>query len=269
MSTGVAMGSERVNIAVRLVEERTRLGFSQRDFAAKLGVSAEGLRLYETGQRGVSGEFLAHAATLGLDVQYVLTGVESANRTEVERAVQPAVAIQSSTNVIGVMNGGTVHQIKTEKVNHITKAEVKPGDEHISEGQAAKLTELVNEIVEIEAKLKKAPKTHRAVWGALNAHMGVTRYRLIPLIGFEKAEKYLRQWIGRLNSMASAPTKDGDAWRKRKYAYIKINSKDDPSSIDLYIARNFKATSLTELSNDELEQVYRYVAGRKRGRGKR
>jgi transcriptional regulator with XRE-family HTH domain len=262
------MGSARIDIAVRLVEERARLGFTQRDFAAKLDVSAEGLRLYETGQRGVSAEFLAQAATLGLDVQYVLTGVESANRKDVEKAVQPTVAVQNGTNVIGVMNGGTVHQIRTEKVNHITKAEVKPGDEHISESQAAKLTELVNEVVELEGKLKKTPKTHRAVWGALNAHMGVTRYRLIPFDGFEKAEKYLRQWIGRLNSMASAPTKDADAWRKRKYAYIKINSKDDPEALERYIERNFKASSLAELSNEELEQTYRYIASRKREKGR-
>lgn len=260
------MDNARIDIAVRLVEERARLGFSQRDFAAKLDVSAEGLRLYETGQRGVSAEFLAQAATLGLDVQYVLTGVESANRKEVEAAVRPQVAITESTNVIGVMNGGTVNQIKTEKVNHVTKAEVKPGDDHITEVQAAKLTELVNEVVELEGKLKKNPKTHRAVWGSLNAHMGVTRYRLIPLEGFPKAEKYLRQWIGRLTSMASAPAKEGDAWRNRKYAYIKINSKDDPDAVARYIKRNFKAESLTELSNEQLEQTYRYVAGKKRDR---
>lgn len=263
------MSNARIDIAVRLVEERARLSFSQRDFAGKLGISAEGLRLYETGQRGVSAEFLAQAATLGLDVQYVLTGIESANRKDVESAIRPAVTIQESTNVIGVMNGGTVHQIKTEKVTNITKAEVKPGDEHISQEQAAKLTELVNEVVDLEAKLKKNPKTHRAVWGSLNAHMGVTRYLLIPFDGFSKAEKYLRQWIGRLTSMASAPVKDGDAWRKRKYAYIKINSKDDPEALNKYIKRSFKAESLTELSNEQLEQTYRYVAGKKKDGRKR
>lgn len=254
----------RAEIAIRLVEERTRLGFGQRDFAEKLSVSGETVRRYEQGQREIGVEFLAQAATLGVDVQYVLTGIPSKNRAEVEAAIQPAVAINGSTNVIGVVNGGTVNQIKTEKHVTTVKAEVKPGDEHITQAQAATLTTLVNEIVELEAKLKQKPKTHRSVWGSLNAHMGVTRYLLIPLIGFEKAEKYLRQWIGRLNSMASAPVKDGDAWRKRKYAYIKINSKDDPAAIERYIAKHFGASSLSDLSNEELEQVYRYVAGRKR-----
>lgn len=252
-------------MALRLVEERGRIGFSQRDFAAKLGISGETQRRYEMGQREIGSAFLAHAATLGIDVQFVLTGIRSKNQAEIESAAHPVVAINDSTNVVGVVqNGATVNQIKTEK--HITtvKAEVKPGEEHISQAQAATLTALVNEIVELEGKLKQRPKTHRSVWGSLNAHMGVTRYLLIPKDGFAKAEKYLRQWIGRLNSAASAPVKDGDAWRKRKYAYIKINSKDNPDAVDLYIAKNFKASSLTELSNDQLEQVYRYVATKKR-----
>ena len=123
--------------------------------------------------------------------------------------------------------------------------------------------DLVEKIVETETKLKKKPRTFQSVWGALNAHCKVPSYRLIKAKDFQQAQMYLHQWIGRLDSMATAPVKDGDAWRKRKYAYIKINSKDDPTVVDRYIAKNFKASSLTELSNDELEQAYRYVAGRK------
>jgi len=241
------------------------LGFSQRDFAEKLSVSNETVRRYEMGQREMGAEFIANAATLGVDVQYVLTGVASRNRAEVEAAIQPVVSINRSTNVIGIVNGGTVNQIKTDKHVTTVKAEVKPGDEHITQEQAATLTALVNEIVELESKLKQKPKTHRSVWGSLNAHMSVTRYLLIPAMGYDKAEKYLRQWIGRLNSMSSAPIKDGDAWRKRKYAYIKINSKNDPAIVERYIAKNFSASSLSDLSNDELEKVYRYVAAKKRG----
>jgi len=259
------MEINRAEIAIRIVEERAKLGFSQRDFANQLLVSGETVRRYEIGEREMGVEFLARAAALGVDVQYVLTGVASKNKAEVEAAIQPSMAINGSTNVIGIVqNGATVNQIKTDR--HVTtiKAEVKPGDEHITQAQAAKLTAIVNEIVVLEAKLKQQPKSHRSVWGTLNAHMGVTRYLLIPAIGFEKAEKYLRQWMGRLNSMSSAPIKDGDAWRKRKYAYIKINSKDDPDSVDKYIAKNFSASSLSDLSNDELDKVYRYVAAKKR-----
>lgn len=261
------MKSQREDLAVRLVEERTRLGFSQADFASKIGISREGLRLYEVGQRGISAEFLAEAANMGLDVQYVLSGVRSSNLKEV---AAPKVAIEGSSNVIGLVEAGaTVHQIHTQR--HVTRtvAEVKPGDEHITEEQAAALTALVGQVVTLEASLRRAPKTHRAVWAALNAHCGVTRYRLIKVQDFEKARGYLHQWIGRLNSMSAAPAVDPDGWRKGRYAYIKINSRDDGAALAAYLQRNFQASSLTELSDDDLEKTYRFVVGRRsRSRGK-
>lgn len=271
MSTGDAM-ADRADLAIRLVEERTRLGYSQADFASKAGVSREGLRLYESGQRGMAAEFLAEAAELGVDVQYVLCGVKSKNLADLSGAAAPVqVNGNAVANVVGsVHSGGVVHQIHTQ--HHVTKtiAEVRPGEEHISDEQAAVLTGLVNAIVDKEAVLKTDPKTHRAVWSSLNAHCSVTRYRLIKSTDFERARKYLDQWMGRLNSMATAPRLDGDAWRKRRYAYIKINSKSDvdEAAVAAYIKRNFRSTSISELSNDQLEQVYRYVAAR-RSRQKR
>lgn len=266
-STGIFMSIDRGDIAIRLVEERAKCGYSQRDFAAKLGIAGETLRRYETGQREIGAEFLAQAATLGVDVQYILLGVRSTNAREAEKAVAPSAVSfggANNGNVIGlVQNGATVKQIHTHRHVEKTVAEVKPGELHISDEQAAALHALVDKVAETELRLKAKPRGHRSIWAALNAHCGVPQYRLIKAEDFAKAQKYLHQWIGRLDSMASAPVKDGDAWRKRKYAYIKINSKDDPDAVARYIARNFKATSLTELDNNQLEQVYRYVASRK------
>jgi DNA-binding XRE family transcriptional regulator len=257
---------ERWDLAPRLAEERDRLGFSQRDFASKLGVAPQTLSRYENGAREIGAEFLAQAVQLGMDVQYVLTGIRSPNVAEAERAAQPAVHVSGGSANVITNNNGNVTMIATQRHVTTTKVEVKAGDEHISEDQAAKLTKLVDDVVAAEAKLKQSPKSKRAVWGALNAHCGVTRYRLIQGSDFEKAEKYLRQWIGRLNSMASAPVKDGDAWRKRHYAYIKINCKDDPEWLNRYLAKSFGASSLTELDNDQLERTYRAVASRKKSR---
>lgn len=258
------MDIERENVAIRLVEERERLGFSQRDFADKAGITLNGLRNYESGERWASTKFLIDAAALGVDVQYVLTGVRSPNRNEVEKKVSHPVVINGSANVIGVVeNGATINQYNTERIVTRVTAEVKPGEEHISEAQAARLTKLVKDVVDLEEKLKQRPKSFRAVWSALNAHVGVTRYRLIPAESFDKAEKYLLKWIGRLNSMASAPTKNEADWRKSRYAYIKLNSKNDPKALTDYMQLNFGASSLTELSDGELEKVYRYIAGRK------
>lgn len=268
------MSIPKEDLAIRLIEERGRLGYSQADFAKKTDITREGLRLYETGQRRISADFLVEVAALGGDVQYIISGVKSTNLRDVEAtftptsvaATAPTVAIGgSNTNVIGlVQTGATVHQVHTQ--NHVTKtvADVKPGDEHISETQAATLTSLVKQIVETEEKLKKSPASHRAVWGSLNAHCKVTKYRLIPLADFEKAAKYLRQWLGRLNAAPSAPVKNGDVWRKTRYAYIKANSKNDQVAVQTYMQRQFDAQSLTELSDEQLNKVYRYVSSRKR-----
>lgn len=258
------MSTDRSDIAPRLRAERERLGFAQGEFCRVLAISGETLRRYENGLREIGVEFLAQSARLGVDVQYVLTGIRSPNVAEAERAAQPAVHVSGGSANLIQNNNGNVTMIATQRHVTVTKAEVKPGDEHISTAQQAKLTALVTEIVGIESKLKQKPKSFRSVWGALNAHCEVTRYVLIASSDYDKAEKYLRQWIGRLNSMASAPVKDGDAWRKRHYAYIKINCKDDPDWLNRYLAKSFGASSLTELDNDQLERTYRAVASRKK-----
>jgi len=210
-------------------------------------------------------EFMAQAAALGVDVQYVLVGVRSSNAKAAEKAAAPSTSIGvANGNVIGqVHTGATVTQINTHRHIEKTIAEVKPGNEHISDEQAAALQALVQVVAETEVRLKAKPRSFRSIWGALNAHCGVPQYRLIRAEDFSKAQKYLHQWSGRLDSMATAPVKDGDSWRKRKYAYIKINSKVDPAAINRYIAKNFGAVSLVDLDNQQLEQVYRYVASRK------
>lgn len=254
--------SIREDIAVRLIEERVRLGYSQSDFARQLEVSVETVRRYENGLREAGVEFLAKTAGLGVDVQYVLTGVKSSNLHKAEQASQPLVHIENGnqSGIVNAISGGVVNI-----GNQVTKvkAEVKPNDEHISQKQASILKQLVNDIVEMEQKIKKNPKSYRAVWGALNAHCGVTRYLLIPYEDFPKAEKYLRMWIGRLNSAKSAPKKDNNQWRNRRYAYIKINTKEVPEWLDNYLHKNFGVDSLTELDDAQLDKVYRAVSSKK------
>ena len=267
MSTGDVMEIDRADIATRLIEERTRAGYSQADFARQLDISREGLRLYEMGQRGLSAEFLAKTAAYGVDVQYVLIGVRAQKIEEKGPIPQPIAQVNngSSANVVHLVQSGANVKfgdtINTQR--HTTKvvAEVKPGVEHITEEQASKLTDLVNKIVELEGKHRKEPRTLRSVWAALNSHMSVTRYRLIPLNSYEKAENYLRQWIGRLSSQKKAAKTDNYEWRKRKYAYIKINS--DPTWLDAYLLQRFKAESITLISDDDLNKLYRAVAAKK------
>jgi transcriptional regulator with XRE-family HTH domain len=262
------MSHERHDLAIRLVEERGRLGLSQAEMARLLGVSREGLRLNEMGQRGMAAEFLGDCVTLGVDVQYVITGIRSQNFEAALEKNTSGVKGQNiaSSNVVNFAHAGsTITQINTARHTTKTIAKVEPGELHITDSQAATLKDLVDEVVRTELRLKEKPRTHQAIFSAMNSHCKVTSYRLIALADFEKARKFLQQSMGRLMSMKSAPSKTGDAWRKRHYAYIKINTKNeaDDEACKVYLKKNFQATSITELSNDELEKVYRYVAGRR------
>lgn len=64
-------------IGKRLREERKRLKMTQAEFAdaAQIGVST--LKLYEGGERDPGAICMYELSTIGLDVQYVVTGVRS------------------------------------------------------------------------------------------------------------------------------------------------------------------------------------------------
>lgn len=262
----------REDMGTRLVEERARLGYSQADFAHQTEVSREALRLNEIGKSGISAEFLAKAAQLGLDVQYVVTGVRVHNQSESEnQAISNGVqSVSGSNNSViygtGTINSGTINNVTTEKYITKTKAVVKPGDEHIDEAMARKLKDLVDEIVMLESKLKKNPKGFQAVWATLNRHCGVTTYKLIPKELYEKAESHLRKWIGRLTSAKSAPKKLTTDWRKKKYTFIKTNiTKYGLENWEKqYLQDKYAVGSITELSNDQLEKFYHSVSHKKR-----
>lgn len=247
-------------IAIRWRAERERLGFSQRDFADKIGVTRETMRRWESGLSVPTAEALALAHGFGMDVLYVITGDNGGNNQRKKEG--PAVSIGSVQGVGVAFEGSKI--INTFKHTERVVAEVKPGEAHITDEQASTLQRLVDEIVNLENKLKKTPATHRSVWSTLNRFCRAPSYRLIKFDEFQKARQYLDKWIGRLNSMASAPVQDGDAWRKRRYAYIKVNTKiaSDNDAMLQYI-KKFGASSISELSNDELEQTYRYVARRR------
>lgn len=68
------MHPSREAIGNRLQEERKRLGLKQDVFAAEVGVAKRTLAGYEGGAGDVGALVLAHAALLGVDVLYVVTG---------------------------------------------------------------------------------------------------------------------------------------------------------------------------------------------------
>lgn len=63
----------RQQMALRLIRERGRLGYSKQHLAHLTEVSGETLRLYEKGVCSMNAEFLAKLGELGFDVQYIIT----------------------------------------------------------------------------------------------------------------------------------------------------------------------------------------------------
>ena len=84
--TPVNTGSVKSSSPGRLKEERTRLGLSQSALADTLGVTKWTVINYERpGGRGtpIPADLLSTCARLGMDVQYILTGVPSTNLNRV------------------------------------------------------------------------------------------------------------------------------------------------------------------------------------------
>lgn len=174
------------------------------------------------------------------------------------------VSIQGDGNIYG--NNNTIHNtIKTERVLNRPVYLLKQGDEHIAESEAKILYDLVHKIYEVEQHTKQKPRTIAAIWKKLNDYTGVTTYKATPKNMFEKAEKYLRQALGRLNSAPSAKKKNPN-WREQRYKAIHTNTRmyNNIDKMRLYISKNFSATSLTELNDENLEITYRYVMGLKK-----
>lgn len=142
---------------------------------------------------------------------------------------------------------------------------IQPGPEHIAENQRVTLQGLVDEVVRLEAVARREPKTHQSVWRALNGRMKASSYHLILAADYGRAEKFLREWIGRLSSTKSAAKKDPD-WRKRKYSYIFVNVKQlaKEQALTVLLADRYGAASVKDVTDEQLTAVYQAVAGWKK-----
>ena len=96
-------------IGLRLKEERERLGYSQADFAAAGGASKRSQIDWEQGKLVPNAEFLALVVSLGVDVQYVLTGKVSTaelstDEDELLRGYR-CLDIRGKVSVLGMVDG--------------------------------------------------------------------------------------------------------------------------------------------------------------------
>lgn len=159
--------------------------------------------------------------------------------------------------------GNTV--IKTDKVVHRKIVKVKTGDGTITAAQKARLQRLVKQWVELYNQLHQKPKTYASAWSAVNRRAKVNSYHEIKEEDYAAVEQWLIKQIGIKNAMPSAKKKTTD-WRSNRIKGIqsRCNELGIQEQRKAYMKKTFGKESLTLLSDDDVDRVYRWVMSKKK-----
>lgn len=98
-------------IGERLLQERKRLKLSQAQFGEAGGVQKRAQINYEAGERSPDAAYLERIAALGVDVQYVITGVHTAASLSADEqelvSLFRAAPLAVKAAAVGALQGGT------------------------------------------------------------------------------------------------------------------------------------------------------------------
>jgi len=96
-------------IGERLKSERTRLGFNQTEFAAIGGVQRRAQLFYEQDERRPDAGYLQAVARLGVDVQFVVTGIRSGQALSMDEEQLVArfrnLDLMGKARLLGIIEG--------------------------------------------------------------------------------------------------------------------------------------------------------------------
>jgi transcriptional regulator with XRE-family HTH domain len=134
-----------VSICDRLREERNRQGLSQSAWGEIAGVTKKTQMLYEGGERMPDAAYLAAIAAAGADIQYIVTGIRSAqalSRDEVElieafRAAPLAVKAAAMGALLGGATASNQNKVK-QSVSGTAGQVVGINYGEVNEGQPSK-----------------------------------------------------------------------------------------------------------------------------------
>lgn len=156
--------------------------------------------------------------------------------------------------------------IHAPKITQKVIAEVKPGDEHITDEQAAILHEKIQELTDLYNLVKRRQVTKAHFWARLNRHCRVPKYRLIKIEDFDRALRWCRQQIAILSGTKTAQKKVPDEVRNRQIKYIQTNLGKlgiEPHYLN-FIKNTFGKISTAELDPVELKRAYSWIAQQKK-----
>lgn len=190
---------------------------------------------------------------------------------QVGRAASPPLCSIALADVAGstiaIGDHITVVQIGPVVQQNVTRRyDLRPGDGHITDEQAARIQELVKRVVGA-SKRSEFPTTFPAVYSKLFLYLGggrsrIPNYRFIPRDLFEKADKFLRTWRERLDAGLD-PEIRGAGWRRAKLAYIlsTVRARALEQRLRAHLSENYGTQILKELDDDDLQLVAQTVRG--------
>lgn len=177
-------------------------------------------------------------------------------------AAGSTIQVSGNGNVVG--NGNTVYNAPPPPVKNVVVP--KPGIDHITEEQAFELASLVRQIAAESTAVKRVPLTEKDVFSRLKKAMKVESYRMIPLGSFEAAKANLQRQRALTRAMPSAKKKI-DGWRASTIGAIHARCREFPDGTErrkAYMLKSLGTDTMTECSDEQLEQVRKHVFGWKR-----
>ncbi|MBP8699721.1 MAG: helix-turn-helix transcriptional regulator [Syntrophorhabdaceae bacterium] len=229
----------------------TEYGLSQKELSDILDISLGSLAAYIKKKELPRVDIIMKIADIGgITVDDLLKTKRGPAKKEL------TVNIGEKATVGGGVVYGDVYQNTVVKKIH--KYTYEPGD--LTEEQASKVQQLINDIVELENIIKKNAKTHAAVYASIRRRFKVGYYRKIGEHNFEKLIAYLEKWKGRLKSAKSFSKKAPDKYKKDRYSAIFAIAKNElgwtKTDIDHYIYEKYNVSSIKNLDKNQLENLY-------------
>jgi len=186
--------------------------------------------------------------------------------SEAQSASVPVPVVINGNGAQVTMGSGSInnhnHAYHVEKISPPV-VHVQTGVGVIDARQKRRLLELRDSLVEASAA-GKTPKTPGGVMLALNRYMKVNKYDEILAVDFEKAEKWLVRQRAIKASLPSA-RKKLPSWRDGRMRAVHARCKErgfESWRLD-YMKKKFDKVSMVDLSDDDLETLYRAVMAKK------
>lgn len=197
---------------------------------------------------------------------------EDSKEDETEGNRQEGGGSHNGHSIVVNADGSATVQVAARDIvhNHINSRprivnQFTPGENHITPEQAATIKDLIRKIVEIELAADKDKssksvyaKWHRKIWKEFK----VNSYLAIPREDGDKAIA----WLKKQKAVKRPQQKKGDktSWRNDTYTgiYARLRGAGQPKELAYSIAehRNSKkVTSLKELTDRELDDLYKYI----------